>query len=359
MTLNYDSRVALSFYKEIAPINQEHKVSLVQHIETGKIYVRKTLSVYSADVYRQLQNTPVAGVPRVYCVHEENNELTIIEEHISGETLEEVIAQKGSLKENQIVPYIVELCSILDKLHSFKPSIIHRDIKPSNIIITPEDHVVLIDLNAARSDISKMEDTVLLGTKGYAAPEQYGFGSSGIQTDIYAVGMLMNTMLYGSFSHEIYPDSSLTAIIGKCTKLDPKDRYASITELSWSLQKLTDHSQNKPRPYYRAILPPGFRSGTIWHMLIAIPVYAIIISLSLTFTPKNTYGMAVYYERIFSLLTFLLIIACATNYLNIQRIMPLCSHKNVFVRILGTIILCIVLTFFLIIFMLSTEKLFF
>ena len=70
--------------------------------------------------------------------------------------------------------------------------IIHRDIKPSNIMITEQNHVVLLDFNAAKLYTNaSTNDTVLLGTKGYAAPEQYGFGSSSPQTDIYAIGVLI------------------------------------------------------------------------------------------------------------------------------------------------------------------------
>lgn len=353
--MSYESRVAVSFYKEIAPINEEHKVFLVQHMETGKIFVKKILSVYSSEIYRRLQDAHIVGIPQIYCVHEEGNELTVIEEHISGSTLEEIIGKNGPLNENAITAYLVELCTILDKLHSFNPPIIHRDIKPSNIIITPDNHVVLLDLNAARTDVAKAEDTVLLGTKGYAAPEQYGFGSSGIQTDVYAIGMLMNTLLWGSFNHDIFPDSPLTAIIRKCTRIDPKDRYSSVSEVAKDLKITLAASQSKTISSRHKILPPGFRSGILWHMLIAVPVYALILDLSLTLTPKNTYGFTLYFERAICLLILLSIVACITNYCNIQRFMPLCSNKNIFLKVLGIFILCTCFTFFLFMFMTCIE----
>lgn len=94
-----------------------------------------------------------------------------------------------------------ELCEILEKLHSANPPIVHRDIKPSNIIITNYDHVILLDFNAAKYFTDpNTSDTILLGTKGYAAPEQYGFGSSTPQTDIYAVGILLKELVIISLS---------------------------------------------------------------------------------------------------------------------------------------------------------------
>lgn len=74
---------------------------------------------------------------------------------------------------------MIMLCNILNALHSMTPPIIHRDIKPSNIIITSYNYAMLLDFNAAKQFSGQNEsDTVLIGTPGYAAPEQYGFGSS-------------------------------------------------------------------------------------------------------------------------------------------------------------------------------------
>ena len=88
------------------------------------------------------------------------------------------------------------LCNILEALHSMTPPIIHRDIKPSNIIITSYNYAMLLDFNAAKQFSGQNEsDTVLIGTPGYAAPEQYGFGSSSPKTDIYSLGIVLREML--------------------------------------------------------------------------------------------------------------------------------------------------------------------
>lgn len=118
---------------------------------------------------------------------------------------------------------IRSLCDILHKLHGNLPPIIHRDIKPSNIIFSSDGVVKLIDFNAARElRAEQNEDTRLMGTRRFAAPEQYGFGQSDPRTDIYALGITFYYMLTGD-----YPDSGKYAgkyydIITKCYNLPKK-----------------------------------------------------------------------------------------------------------------------------------------
>lgn len=356
--MDYNSRLELSFYREIATINEAHQIYIVQHIETKKIFVKKILSVYNISVYRRIMDNPVNGTPRIYCIHEEGNELILIEEYISGNTLSELLSNGQPMSDTLVTDYVLELCDILESLHSFDPPIIHRDIKPSNIIITPGGHVVLIDLNAARSNTIKEEDTVLLGTKGYAAPEQYGFGSSNIQTDIYAIGMLLNTMLLGKFSRDIAPDVHYHQIIECCTKMNPTERFNTISELKYSIEQSQQGHPMSPKKEHRLqkLLPPGFRTHSMPHMLTAIPVYALVFWLSFSLEVKNTLGIALWLERITCLLIFLSIIACITNYMNIQRVMPLCSNKNRYIRLLGVILLSLCITLFLFFILVYAES---
>ena len=121
-----------------------------------------------------------------------------------------------------------QVCRIVEELHSVRPPIIHRDIKPSNIIITQEHAVKLLDLNAAHQiHFQKAEDTVLMGTKGYAAPEQYGFGQSDVRTDVYAMGKLMEQMGANQ--------SRYAHIVKKATQMEPKKRYRDIEEMERAL----------------------------------------------------------------------------------------------------------------------------
>ena len=176
--MDIESRLEISFFENIVPLNEKHHIFLVRHRESGKICVKKILSVYNKTVYDQLKEKPVPGIPKIIALYEENNTLILIEEYISGSTLQHLLDEGSGLSESEIDSYICQLCDIVSRLHSFDPPIIHRDIKPSNVLITPSGNVFLIDFNASRPEIAKDEDTSLLGTKGYAAPEQYGFGSS-------------------------------------------------------------------------------------------------------------------------------------------------------------------------------------
>ena len=245
----FDSPLPVSWYRELSPLNEEHKVYAVQHRETGKLYVKKVLTVFNPEVYAALFRHPVAGVPRIYALYHDKAQqtLTVIEEYISGDALSEILEIRGAFSPRETVDCAVRLCQILQVLHGFDPPVIHRDIKPSNIIRTEDGRIVLIDLNAARlADPSRERDTRLLGTKGYAAPEQYGFGASTPATDIYAVGVLMRTLLTGgketaAGTEGTAPGSPgipgvLDRIIQKCCEMNPADRYPSVDRLLEALQ---------------------------------------------------------------------------------------------------------------------------
>ena len=93
--MDYTHRLSISYYKVAAPINEPHKVFLVRHQETGKFYVRKTLDVFSTEVYEQLRSNPVRGIPKIMDFNEEDGKLTLIEEFISGKTLREANLRKS------------------------------------------------------------------------------------------------------------------------------------------------------------------------------------------------------------------------------------------------------------------------
>lgn len=343
--MNLTKRLAISYYKTIAVINESHKIYFVQHQETNKIYVKKILDVYNLSIYEYLYNHPVAGIPRIIEYYEENHQLTLIEEYISGCSLLEKI-QSASLTLPEIVDYMIDLCNILEQLHTLHPPIIHRDIKPSNIIITEYNRVVLLDFNAAKQfHATESQDTVLLGTQGYAAPEQYGFGSSSPQTDIYSLGILLKEML-SSLSLSSHPYQT---IVNRCTQMDPKKRYQTVAELKKAFE--TPHEEKeKPsvqKNRWTKLIPPGYRSRTPWKMLLASCVYLTIFYGCFTLEVKNTYGAALWVERICFLSILLSIIAGCYNYLGVQRFLPLCSHPNRIIRYLGITILDFAFCFFL------------
>lgn len=252
----FDQELPVSYYEEISQLNKEHHVSVVRHRETGRICVKKVLSVCDPAVYAALFRHPVKQMPRIYALYEDAGTLTVIEEYISGDSLEEVLSLCGPLPENEAVRITVQLCRILSELHAFDPPLIHRDIKPSNILLTEDGQAVLLDMNAAKfMHAEKAEDTVKLGTPGFAAPEQYGFGSSTAATDLYAVGVLLDLMLTGTpgeRAERISP--ALKKIISRLRALDPAQRLSDAEELARALSALP--SGNGPREAFRLISCP-------------------------------------------------------------------------------------------------------
>ncbi len=227
--MDYTERLTLSYYKTIAVLNEAHQVFLVQHRQTDQICVKKVLSIYNPEIFRFLREHPIPGTPGILALWEEDGMLTVLEEYISGITLEERM-RNAPLTPEEVLSYFSELCDIAERLHQCKPPIIPRDIKPSNIMLTSCGHLVLLDFNAAKSfHRPAAADTTRLGTQGYAAPEQYGFGASSPQTDLYAMGVLLREMSQ-SFA-DTAAGRHFLAIAARCTRLNPDERFASAEEL--------------------------------------------------------------------------------------------------------------------------------
>jgi serine/threonine protein kinase len=125
------------------------------------------------------------------------------------------------------------VCNGLTVLHD--RGIIHRDVKPENVVIDTQGRVVLIDLNASRIIGPSSKDTVIMGTVGYASPEQLGLSQSDARTDLYAAGVLLNVMLTGKHPTQGYAKGHAGAVVRKCTALNPEDRYQSARKLYHAL----------------------------------------------------------------------------------------------------------------------------
>jgi serine/threonine protein kinase len=339
----------LAAYQTIACINEEHRVYLVQHCENRKIYVKKILDVYNADVYRFLQEHPIPGTPRLYLVWEEGQELTIIEEYINGTSLQEMI-DRGNLSSEETASYLCDLCDILDRLHGLQQPIVHRDIKPSTVMITSFGNVVLLDFNAAKFlSPQTASDTVLLGTQGYAAPEQYGFGSSTPRTDIYALGILLKEMA-GSMTAD---PKIFASVIARCTQMDPGNRFASVQEVKDAVMQAVHPERVSSSPSVKqkstSYTLPGFRSKHPLKMITAVAGYLLCFWLCLTIELDATNTIQLWIERIGCLAMAFSIIVSVNNYRDIWDAMPLCSSSHRGVRYLGVACLCFV--FLAIIFM--------
>ena len=222
MTLEEESR--LSFYRELTVLDEKKNIVLVQDIRNSELCVKKTLDIYSRDVYEQLASVRIEGVPAVKECVADDGKLIVVEEYVQGRSLKQVL---------------VQLVDILVRLHQLEPAIVHRDIKPSNIIIEKNGHVNLIDFNAARHvNADKNEDTRMLGTVYFAAPEQFGFGQSDERTDIYGLGATINYIMTGDKPGAGIAECIFSDILKKCLMVDAKDRYQSAEELRGVLDML-------------------------------------------------------------------------------------------------------------------------
>lgn len=204
---------------ELLHQSDKSTVALVIDTETGKKVVRKELSGRHL-IYSKLQTIYHPYLPNILSVRLENGKTIVTEEYIEGASLGRI-----SLSERGLTRAFLELCQVLEFLHGH--GILHRDIKPDNILLAPDGHIRLIDFDAAREPkANEAQDTRLLGTRGYAPPEQFGFSQTDARADIYALGATFRQLLgpvarKGRWRH----------ILRRCTALDPKDRYASAGQI--------------------------------------------------------------------------------------------------------------------------------
>ena len=225
--LSDEEVLRMSYYQEVRYFEGCDHVVVVVDPETGERFVKKYLKFYDRSVYDYLMTHPIEHIPVIRDVMESDNCLIVIEEYIKGKTVAELL-ESGSLETGQALLIAVQICRILMELHSPERLIVHRDIKPSNVIVTDAGEVYLIDINASKwINTDAVEDTRLIGSQYYAAPEQYGFGfhASTDRTDIYSLGILLNKMLTGSYPKEEMAEEPFGHIIKKCISFEQSDRY--------------------------------------------------------------------------------------------------------------------------------------
>lgn len=195
------------------------------------------------DMMKKLKHS---HLPSVIDVIEGENSLLIVMDYIEGRSLDDLLIEHGAQDQKTVIEWACQLCDVLAYLHSQKPPIIYRDMKPANVMLKPEGTLMLIDFGAAREyKPQNLKDTISLGTRGYAAPEQYREdGQSDARTDIYCLGVMLFQLLTGENPHELRPirdinpslSSGLEAIITKCTQVKKENRYQSCAELLYALE---------------------------------------------------------------------------------------------------------------------------
>lgn len=217
-------------YKQIEVLKQDANGTTELVLGTDKrTYIRKTLP-YVNHAYEELKELRSAQVPHVYYAYVTENATYVIEEYISGMTLQEKLETSGPLGEVQVRNIAIQMAEALELVHKLK--VLHRDIKSSNIMLRENGQAVLIDFGAARLLTREgAKDTCVQGTPGYAPPEQYGFATTDVRSDLYALGMTMRELL-GDEYH-----GNLEQIIERCTEFDPKRRPESAKQLKKLLKR--------------------------------------------------------------------------------------------------------------------------
>lgn len=399
MTLEEESR--LSFYRELTVLDEKKNIVLVQDRRNSELCVKKTLDIYSRDVYEQLASVRIEGVPAVKECVADDGKLIVVEEYVQGRSLKQVLDEHGLLNEEQAYEIAVQLVDILVRLHQLEPAIVHRDIKPSNIIIEKNGHVNLIDFNAARHvNADKNEDTRMLGTVYFAAPEQFGFGQSDERTDIYGLGATINYIMTGDKPGAGIAECIFSDILKKCLMVDAKDRYQSAAELRGVLDMLNynAHTQDNGKDRtafggdnvalivrvcenikfvfvnwyrksqiskgdvnssWRKYLLPGFRSlniisciaALIWYAVIVMLTFGLTVSDSKTGTPEAGGKLIIY--KIAAFIIMLVQTLWFGNYLDVRRKLPGMKKVNAISTIL-TFVYAFVILFLLVMFLIKT-----
>ncbi len=312
----------LSTYKDFGPLEGKDKIRLVRSETDGTICVKKVLHPDSLRVYTFLKENPSPYFPRIReCVLQDSEPspesdtpqqvLVVIEEYIEGQSIDQLVAEQ-CFDEAETIRIAQEICQALMILHHADPPIIDRDIKAENIMLTKDGQVKLVDFDIARSyEEDKSHDTVALGTRNYAAPEQFGFSQTDARTDIYALGVLINYMRTGKFPEEKLAGGALRPIIKTCMNLDPNERYQQVEDLAQMLAAIpvagpdrakgaagkssseTDSTpgggQNTEKTA-QSWVPPGFRTRTPWKMVVAAFMYFLMTAFTISLEFTDEYG---------------------------------------------------------------------
>ncbi len=195
-----------------------------------------------------LLNLDLPGISKIYFIESFQDFYIVVKEYVEGVTLYEYIEEKGVLSEDECIRISKGLINSLDYLHNSKSHLIYRDIQPKNIIIDDNREAILIDTESIRMyDESKNQDTVMIGTAGFIAPEQFGYNQSSVQSDIFSLGALM---YYSLTSKTLTADASknmtknkevskrLSKVILKMSRFSPSERYKNFTEIKSELKKI-------------------------------------------------------------------------------------------------------------------------
>ena len=207
--------------------------------------------IKEANIMKQLDHP---FLPRIVDIVNEQDSVYVVMDYIEGRSLAKILDEYGPQPQQSVIDWSLDLCVALDYLHTRTPPIIYRDMKPANVMLRPDGTVRIIDFGIAReykevAPGARIDDTTVLGTRGYAAPEQFGgIGQSDARTDIYCLGATLYHLLTGLSPadppYEMHPirqvdptlSPGLEKIVSKCVQQNPAARYQTCAELHYALE---------------------------------------------------------------------------------------------------------------------------
>lgn len=202
------------------------------------------------EIMKKMADRKLSGIPKAYRIFEENGEVYLVREYIEGMSLAQMVLQKGGISEAEICRISRKICQTAEQFQNPDEPMIHRDIKPENIVVTPGSEVVFIDFGTMRSykkDGSR--DTFVVGTRGTAAPEQYGYTQTDQRTDVYAIGQTMLYMVSESYEmnqlSECAVSRRMKKIIEKACSFEPDKRYGDAAQLRRAVEKCQENNRKK------------------------------------------------------------------------------------------------------------------
>ena len=259
-------------------LNKQWAVKEIRKKGSGKndeIVVNSLLA--EANMMKRLDHP---ALPRIVDIIDNGITIYVVMDYIEGESLDKILNEYGSQPEDKVIEWAMQIADALSYLHSQKPPIIYRDMKPANVMLKPEGNIKIIDFGIAREyKEQNLADTTVLGTKGYAPPEQYS-GQTDPRSDIFALGMTMHHLLTGvdPRNGEAYapvrqwnPELSegIEIIIDKCVQPAAENRYQNCADLMYDLE-------------HPDLITRGFKKQQkkkLWSFLISA-VLCIILAIS-------------------------------------------------------------------------------
>lgn len=230
----------------------EGSIYLARDMELGMLRAVKELPAKNKREGKFLKQLSHQNIPQMVDYIEEGEFCYLVMEYIKGKTLQELRKEGKNFSIEEVLEIGIELADILEYLHSRKPSVFYGDLKPENLILTEKKELYLVDFGSAVNGYCEQQP-MCLGTKGYAAPEQYE-GKVSAASDIYGLGKTLQKILGKVKWKILFQDPFLFFVLRKCCRKKIKNRYQSATKIKKKfLYILQKRRKSKSAAIYAAI----------------------------------------------------------------------------------------------------------